>query len=355
MTRSHNFFAGPAVLPLQVVQAGVEALGDFKGMGMSILEISHRSKQFEAVINETSANMRELMGIPENYKILYLTGGASTQFAMIPMNLMKGEADYIDTGVWSDKAIKEAKLFGKVNVAATSKATNHNTIPTEFKFSKDASYVHMTSNNTIYGTQWAKFPCTGDVPLICDMSSDIMCREIDVKKFGLIYAGAQKNAGPAGVTVVIIREDLLARTPANMPTMCKYTTHSENDSLYNTPPVFPIFIVGEVLKWLKGLGGIKEMEKINIRKAKMLYDVLDGYDIYKPHALEGSRSLMNITWTLPNEQLEEELNKLASSKKMYGLKGHRSVGGMRASTYNACPEESVKALCDLLVDFAKKH
>lgn len=352
---AHNFFAGPAVLPAPVIEAGIAAMKDFAGMGMSILEISHRSKQFEAVVNEADADLRELMGIPANYKIAFLTGGASTQFAMVPMNLMKGEADYINTGEWSKKAIKEAKLFGKVNVIATGEATNFNQIPKEYKINPTASYLHVTSNNTIFGTQWHSFPESGDVPMVCDMSSDIMCRVVDVSKFGMIYAGAQKNMGPAGVTVVIIREDLIARTPATVPTMFKYSTHIDNMSLYNTPPVYPIYIVGQVLKWLKSIGGIKEIERINNEKAAMLYAVLDKFEIYKPHAMPCSRSLMNVTWKMANEQLEEEFDKLAKQHKMFGLKGHRSVGGMRASIYNACPVESVKALCDLLTDFAQKH
>ncbi len=354
MARSHNFFAGPAVLPEPVLKASAEAVLDFNGMGMGLIEISHRDKAFEKVVNDAIANLREVMGIPENYSIVFLTGGASTQFAMVPMNFMRTTADYIDTGTWSSKAIKEAKLFGNVNVVYSGKAENYRSIPKEFKFDPNADFVHVTSNNTIYGTQFEKFPCTGGIPMICDMSSDIMCRRIDVTKFAMIYAGAQKNMGPAGVTVAIIRNDMLEKTPEKIPTMFKYTTHTGENSLYNTPPVFPIFVVGEVVKWIKSLGGVDAIEVINRRKAGMIYEVLDKYPCYNAHALPGSRSLMNISFTTSTPELEAALLDEAKKRKMFGLKGHRSVGGLRASIYNACPESSVIALRDMLVEFAQK-
>jgi len=355
MARAHNFYAGPAVLPEPALQAGVEALRDYKGIGMSVIEISHRSKEFTEIIETTEADIRELMNIPDNYHVLFMTGGASTQFALIPMTFLKRKADYVDTGAWSTKAIKEAVRFGEVHLAGSGKEGGYTRIPDSLDLSPDADYVHVTSNNTIYGTQWSEFPDTGDVPLVCDMSSDILCREIDVTKFALIYAGAQKNMGPAGVTVVILRDDLLQRVPAELPTMFKYTTYAEKKSLFNTPPVFPIFMVGQVAKWLKGIGGVKEIERRNREKAAMLYDVLDRYDIYRPHAHPSSRSLMNVTWRMTDEKLEAELLAAAAERRMFGLKGHRSVGGLRASIYNACPVESVKALCDLLVEFAESH
>ncbi|MFA4984964.1 MAG: 3-phosphoserine/phosphohydroxythreonine transaminase [Candidatus Brocadiia bacterium] len=356
--RAYNFFAGPAVLPVEVLNAAAAAVHEFNGMGVSILEVSHRDKAFEAVLNEAIADLKSLVGIPDNYKVLFLTGGASTQFAMVPMNFLPkdGYADYVDTGTWSSKAIKEAKLFGKVNVVASSKEATYNHIPKGVKFAPGAAYAHITSNNTIYGSEWHYWPESGDVPLICDMSSDIMARKIDAKKFAMIYAGAQKNMGPAGVTLTIIREDLFVRTPASIPTMLKYTTHVEENSLYNTPPVYAILVVREVLRWLKGLGGVEEIEKRNRRKAGMLYEVLDKHPIYKPHIKDpNSRSLMNVTWRCTDEPTEEALLAEAKKMKMLGLKGHRSVGGLRASIYNACPEESVKVLCDLLEKFAASH
>ncbi|GAB4152306.1 MAG: 3-phosphoserine/phosphohydroxythreonine transaminase [Planctomycetota bacterium] len=353
MERAHNFFAGPAVLPVEVLKSSAQAVLDF-GQGMGLIEMSHRSKEFDKVINDAVANMRDVMEIPENYKILFMTGGASTQFALVPMNFLKGSADYIDTGSWSSKAIKEAKLFGNVNVVFSGKADAYRQIPAEFKTNPDADYLHVTSNNTIYGTQFQKFPDSGKVPMICDMSSDIMCRRVDISQFAMIYAGAQKNMGPAGVTIAIVRDDLLAKVPETLPTMFKYTTYSEENSLYNTPPVFPIYVVGEVLKWLKGLGGIDAIEKINRHKAGLIYEVLDKYPCYKPHAASDSRSLMNITWTMETPELEAALLEEAKKRRMFGLKGHRSVGGLRASIYNACPVESCEALRDLLVEFAEK-
>ena len=352
MERSHNFFAGPAVMPVPALEAGIEAIRNFDGLGVSILEVSHRSKQFVAVVENAERDLRELMGIPDNYSVLFVGGGASTQFAHIPMNFMKDSADYINTGAWTTKAIKEAKLFGTVNEIASSKASGFDHIPAVGAFTSGASYVHIASNNTIYGTQWAQFPDTGDIPLICDMSSDILCREIDVSKFAMIYAGAQKNMGPAGVTVIIIRDDLLERVPSGIPTMLKYTTHAEKGSMFNTPPAFPIFMVGCVLKWLKSIGGIAEIERVNRRKAAKLYAVLDKHDIYLPHARKDSRSLMNVTWRMANDSLVPPLLERAAALNMLGLKGHRSVGGFRASIYNACPESSVDALCELLDDYA---
>jgi phosphoserine aminotransferase len=297
------------------------------------------------------------MEIPDNYKILFLQGGASMQFAMIPMNLLVAGkvADYVDTGYFATRAIKEAKLIGKVNVAASTKDLNYTRLPNtdELKLTKDAAYCHITSNNTIYGTQWQSFPDTGDVPLVADMSSDIMSRKVDVSRFGIIYAGAQKNMGPAGVTCVIIREDLVGRAPENTPTMLNYKPHVENNSCYNTCPVTAIFVVHEVLRWLLDNGGVAEMEKVNNAKAKLIYDILDSSSFYKGSVDKGSRSKMNIPFKLPTEELDNEFVSAASKKGFIGLKGHRAVGGIRASMYNALPLEGVQKLADFMKEFEK--
>ena len=358
VNRAYNFYAGPATLPLEVLETAQDELLDYKGTGISILEISHRSKEFDAVINDASALLREVFGVPDDYKILWLQGGASTQFYMVPANIMlegKG-ADFVNTGTWSKKAIKEAKLFGDVNVVATSEDRNFCYIPKDLSFRPEASYVHIASNNTIFGTQWQKYPDTGDVPLVCDMSSDIMSRELDVKKFGIIFAGAQKNMGPAGVTMVVVREDLIERVKEDVPTMMKYKTHADKNSMFNTPPCFSIYISKLVLEWLKNNGGIKWIEERNRKKAKMLYDVIDGSDgFYKGHADTDSRSLMNVTYRLPTEELEAKCAQEATANKLIGLKGHRSVGGMRASIYNAMPVEGLEALCNFLKEFQEKN
>ncbi len=362
--RVFNFSSGPAVLPLPVLEEAQRDLVALPGVGMSILEVSHRSKAFESVLAQTEADIRALGGVPSNYKVLFLHGGASTQFSMVPMNLLGSgaTADYIDAGSWADKAIKEAKKVGTVNVAASTKAENYSRIPaqSELKLTPGAAYVHMTSNNTIEGTEYKTLPDVGNVPLISDTSSDMFSRPIDVARHGLIYAGAQKNLGPAGVTVVIIREDLLQRATERkaaapplptLPTMLSYAVHAENGSLYNTPACFPIYIVGLVAKWLLAQGGLTAIAKVNERKAAKLYAELDRTGFYRGTADKASRSLMNVTFRLPSEDLEKMFVKEATAAGLDGLKGHRSVGGMRASIYNAFPEAGVDALVAFLKSF----
>ncbi len=349
MAKKYNFYAGPAILPYEVMKKAQEELLDFNGIGLSIMEISHRSKDFEAVIGTAEAKVRSLLGVPDNYSVLFLQGGASLQFGMIPMNLLQGKkADYVNTGAWAKKAIKEAKLFGTVNIAGTSEDKNFNYIP-------DAVYVHVTSNETIGGIQYQIFPNTGNIPLIVDMSSDIFSRRIDVSKFGLIYAGAQKNMGPAGVTMVIMRNDLIEKCPDNVITMLSYKIHKEEKSLYNTPPCFAIYIVKLVLDWLEKNGGLKEMEATNNEKAKLLYDAIDSLSLYKGTANVKDRSKMNITFRLSSEELEDKFIKAATAQGLVGLKGHRSVGGCRASLYNAMSLEGVKILVDFMEKFAKEN
>jgi phosphoserine aminotransferase len=356
--RAFNFYAGPATLPTEALKVAQDELLDYKGTGISILEISHRSKEYDAVINEAGALVREMLGVPDNYKVLWLQGGASSQFYIVPANIMqtgKG-ADFVNTGTWSKKAIKEAKLYGEVNIVASSEDRNFCYIPKDIKFNPGASYVHIASNNTIFGTQWQTYPETGDVPLVCDMSSDIMCRQLDVSKFGIIFAGAQKNMGPAGTTLVIVREDLISRATENLPTMMKYQTHADKNSMFNTPPCFSIYISKLVMEWLKGNGGVSWIEKRNRDKAKMLYDVIDGSGgFYKGHADTDSRSLMNVTFRLPTEELEQKCVAEGLQNGLIGLKGHRSVGGMRASIYNAMPVEGVQKLCEFLKEFQEKN
>jgi len=358
--RVYNFNPGPALLPEPVLKEVQENLLALPGVGMSILEISHRSSTFENILNETIENLRKLANIPQNYKILFLGGGASLQFSMVPLNLMppKNKADYIVTGSWSKKAVKEAKRVGTVNIAASTEEENFKRIPRqeELKLDPDAAYVHYTSNNTIYGTEWNYIPDVGNVPLVCDMSSDIFSYPFDITKFGLIYAGAQKNLGPAGVTVVIIREDLLERSQDSLHTMLNYKIHAENNSLYNTPPVFGIYIVGLVVKWLLSLGGLEAIAKINDEKASLIYDAIDNSNgFYRGHAEKDSRSKMNITFRLPDEELEKKFVKEATEKGLVGLKGHRSVGGLRASVYNAFPIEGAKALVEFMKEFQQKN
>ena len=351
------FNPGPSVLPEPVLESTSKAVLNFAGTGMSIMEVSHRSKQFDALLVETVDLLKKAMQIPDNYKILFLQGGASLQFAMIPINVLSAGkvADYIDTGYFATRAIKEAKLLGKVNIAASTKDISYTRLPNadEIKLTKDAAYCHVTSNNTIYGTQWQTFPNTGDVPLVADMSSDILSRKVDVSKFGLIYAGAQKNMGPAGVTCVIIREDLVGKAPENTPSMLNYKPHVENNSCYNTCPVTAIFVVHEVLKWLEGMGGVTEIEKINNKKAALIYDAIDKGTFYKGNVEKGSRSKMNIPFRLPSEELETEFLAQASKKGFIGLKGHRAVGGIRVSMYNALPLEGAQKLADFMKEFEK--
>jgi len=357
--RVYNFYAGPATLPLPALKRAQEELLDFQGTGVSILEISHRSKQYDAMHNKAIELLHELMGIPDDYKVLWVGGGASSQFYMVPVNLgIPGKAvEFVNTGVWSKKAIKEAKLYMDVNVVASSEDTNFSYIPKDFSFSENTAYAHITGNNTIYGTEWHNWPkVSDDVPLVCDMSSNLMNRKINVKDFGVIYAGAQKNLGPAGVTLIIVREDLLERAPDSTPTMQKWKTHADKNSLFNTPPVFPIYMSKLALDHLKEIGGIGEMERINRQKAKLLYDVIDNSGgFYKGHAKEDSRSLMNVTFNLPTLELETECVGEGLKKDLLGLKGHRSVGGMRASIYNAMSIEGVTALRDHLVEFQAQH
>jgi phosphoserine aminotransferase len=357
--RIYNFSAGPAVLPVPVLEEAQRDLVALPGVGMSVMEISHRSKTFESILQGAEADMRKIGGIPANYKVLFLQGGASLQFSMVPMNLLTpgATADYILTGDWAKKAMKEAKRIGATSVAASTEDGNFKRIPkqSELKLTSGAAYVHMTSNNTIHGTEWHYQPNVGAAPLVCDASSDIFSRPIDIKSYGLIYAGAQKNLGPSGVTVVIVREDLLARSADTLPTMLNYKTQADNGSMYNTPPAFGIYILRLVMKWLIGQGGLKAIQAVNERKAKILYDELDRSAFWKPHADKDSRSLMNITFKLATEDLDAKFAKEATAAGFDGLKGHRSVGGMRASIYNAFPEDGVKALVEFMKEFEKKN
>jgi phosphoserine aminotransferase len=356
--RIFNFSAGPAILPVEVLEEAQRDLLSLPGVGMSILEISHRSKPFDDVIEGCEADLRALAGIPSNYKVLFLQGGASLQFSMVPMNLLPagGSADYIVTGAWSQKAVKEAKRVGGVKIAATTEAENFARIPaqSELKLDPSAAYVHYTTNNTIFGTEFGYVPSVGHVPLVADASSDIFSGPIDIPKFALIYAGAQKNLAPAGVTLAIIRDDMLKRTPASLPTMLQYTIHAENKSLYNTPPVFTIYVMSLVLKWLLKNGGLEAIARVNDRKAAKLYAEIDRSGFYRAHAQPGSRSRMNVTFRLPSEDLEKKFAKEATAAGLDGLKGHRSVGGMRASIYNAFPEEGIDALVQFMQEFERK-
>ena len=357
--RIYNFNAGPAALPLAVLEEVQAEFLDYHGSGMSICEVSHRSKWFDDVINDAVARARRLLGLDDRYRVLFVQGGASMQFAMIPMNfLAQGDkADYVNTGTWSTKAIKEAQIQGKtIRVAASSEDRNFCYIPKNITFSPDAVYTHITSNNTIKGTQWAEFPDTGGVPLVADMSSDMLSRPIPVERFGLIYAGAQKNIGPAGVCLVIIRDDLLARTPKTLPTMLRYDTYADKNSMYNTPPCFTVYIIQLVLKWLEEtIGGLARMDEINRQKAKLLYQAIDLGDFYRGTADADSRSLMNVTFRLPSEELEKKFVAEALAHGLGGLKGHRSVGGCRASIYNATGLDAIETLVDFMKDFEKRN
>lgn len=352
--KKHNFSAGPSILPRIAIENTAKAILDFNGIGLSILEISHRGKDFQAVMDETVALFKELLNIPEGYQVLFLGGGASLQFCMVPFNLMNKTAAYLETGTWAKKAIKEAKLFGEVKVVASSADKNFNYIPTAYTIPSDAEYFHITTNNTIFGTE-IRTDIDSPVPLVADMSSDIFSRPMDVSKYALIYGGAQKNLGPAGVTFIIVREDVLGKVTRAIPTMLDYRTHIAEGSMFNTPPCLPIFTVRETLKWLKSIGGLTKMEEINLKKAKLLYDTIDNSKIFVGTAEKDSRSIMNICFVMKNEykQLEDEFQTFASSRGMVGIKGHRSVGGFRASTYNALPIESVQALVDTMKEFEK--
>ncbi|MBN2414385.1 3-phosphoserine/phosphohydroxythreonine transaminase [bacterium] len=358
--RIWNFNAGPATLPLPVLEKIKADLPNYNNTGMAVMELSHRAKDYAAIHAEAQNLLRELLTIPANYKILFLQGGASTQFFMIPMNLLSQDqtADYINTGTWSKKAIKEAKLFGKVNVAATSEDANFTYIPAMdgITLTPGARYLHCTSNNTIAGTQMHVFPDSGTVPLICDMSSDILSRKLDVSKFGLIYAGAQKNLGPSGVTVVIIRDDVIDMSKDTIPSMCQYKIQAEQDSLYNTAPTFSIYILREVLKYFKTIGGMKAVEKENAAKGKLLYSVIDdNADFFRSPIARDSRSLMNVVFRLPSEDLEKQFIADASAAGFGGLKGHRSVGGIRVSMYNAMTLKGIEALTEFMLGFMKDN
>ena len=357
--RIFNFSAGPAVLPVPVLEEAQRDMLSLPGVGMSVMEISHRSKTFDEIHARAGSGVRELLSIPDNYRILFLQGGASLQFSMVPMNFLPadGSADYIITGSWGKKALKEAKRAGSVNVAATMADGGFTRVPgqEELSLSPGAAYVHITSNETIEGVQWKQEPETGAVPLVADASSDILSRAIPVEKYGLIYAGAQKNMGPSGVTLVIIRDDLLQRIPDGLHTMLDYRTHVEHNSLYNTPNTWGIYIISLVCKWIKDKGGIAAMERENDEKAQLLYDAIDATDFYRGHADADCRSTMNVTFRLPSEELEKKFTSEATAKGLDGLKGHRSVGGIRASIYNAFPRPGVEALVSFMQDFERRN
>lgn len=358
--RAHNFNAGPSALPLTVLQKAREEIVNFNGSGMSVMEMSHRSKEYETVHNQAIALLREILNIPADYEVLFLQGGGSLQFAMVPMNFLAPgkRAGYVMTGAWSEKALAEGKLQGDVFEAASTKDVNYKRIPApgEFKYETDTAYLHLTSNNTIFGTQWQEFPDTGSVPLVADMSSDILSRPFDVSKFALIYAGAQKNMGPSGVTVVIAKRSFLELANNKTPTMLRYGTHLKDNSLYNTPPTFSIYMMGLVLSWIKEMGGIEGIAKNNRDKAALIYDVIDASNgFYLGHAEKDSRSLMNITFRLASEELEKKFLDEAKKAGFVGLNGHRSVGGCRASAYNAVPYETCQALRDFMIKFRQNN
>ena len=356
MPRIINFSAGPSILPKTVFEQASEAVLDLNGTGLSILEISHRSTYFEPILHEAGQLVRQLLGLSEDFEVLFLSGGASTQFFMTVMNLLPEgkKAAYVDTGVWSGKAIKEAKMLGSIDVIASSQDTNYTYIPKGFNIPADCEYLHLTSNNTIYGTQYQEFPQTS-LPIVCDMSSDIFSRPIDTGRFGLIYAGAQKNLGPAGVTLVIVRKDMLGKVNKVLPTMLRYETHIQNESMYNTPPVFPIFVSMLTLRWLRDLGGLANMARINERKASYLYEVIDSIPVYRGHSVPEDRSRMNVTFHLEDAALNKEFQNYCEEAGCDGLKGHKSAGGFRASIYNAMPEEGVKVLAEVMKEFSMKH
>ena len=356
----YNFSAGPAVLPKEVLQQAQAELIDWHGSGMSVMEMSHRGKEYMGIQAQAEADLRELLGIPANYKVLFLQGGAHLQFSMVPLNLLRGKlsADYVNTGEWSKKAIGEAKKFSYVNVAANNTDRNCTYVPAfdTWKLDRDAAYVHYTPNETIGGVEFNWVPHSGSIPLVADMSSNIMSRVIDVSKFGLIYAGAQKNIGPAGVTVVIVREDLVGHAPSGLPTMLDYKTHADNESMYNTPPTYGIYMAGLVFQWLKRNGGIASVERSNVSKAKLLYDAIDASNgFYNCPVNKADRSRMNVPFTLKDANLDSDFLKQADARGLLQLKGHRSVGGMRASIYNAMPLAGVQALVDFMKEFSGTH
>lgn len=359
--RIFNFSAGPAVMPVPVLERARDELLNFQGCGMSVMEMSHRSPEFEGILAHAETGLRQNLDIPDDYAVLFLQGGASLQFSMVPMNLYRpGQPiDVLHTGAWTEKAIEEIKKVAEYRLAASTEAEKFRRLPrpAEIEFNPAASYVHICSNNTIFGTQWRSFPATGDVPLVADMSSDILSRPVDVSKFGLIFAGAQKNIGPAGVTVVIMRKDLAERTPATLPTMLKYTTHLKNNSLYNTPPTFSIYMIALVMDWIQAEGGLVAIEERNEAKAKLLYRAIDASEFYTGTVEKQDRSTMNVNFRIQgnNEELEKKFAKETEANGLSGLKGHRSVGGLRASIYNAMPLEGVQALVDFMVEFERKY
>jgi len=352
----HNFSAGPCILPKEVMQKAAEAVIEYNNSGLSIIEMSHRSKDFVAVMDKSFALVRELLNVPDNYDISFLQGGASLQFTMLPQNLLPvgGKVGYLNTGVWASKALKEAEFYGETIQVASSKDKNFSYVPKGYNIPSDLSYLHLTSNNTIYGTQLKSFPETS-VPLVCDMSSDLMSKVIDVSKFDLIYAGAQKNMGPAGVTLVISKKGIFGKSGRKIPTMLDYTTHIDNESMFNTPPCFSIYTCMLTMEWLKNLGGIAAMEAINEKKGKLLYDEIDSNPLFVGTAAKEDRSLMNVTFVMKDPSLEPEFSQMAKERNLSGIEGHRSVGGYRASIYNAMPIESIQALVDAMRDMAKKH
>jgi phosphoserine aminotransferase len=355
--KKHNFYAGPSILPQYTLDKTAEGIRDFAGSGLSVLEISHRSKEFVACMNDTISLVKELLEIPAGYQVIFLGGGASLQFAMVPMNLMTSKSAYLNTGEWAGKALKEAKLYGEVVEVASSKASNFNYIPRNYVVPDDADYFHVTTNNTIYGTELKKDPVS-KIPLVADMSSDIFSRPVDVSKYSLIYAGAQKNLAPAGVTLVIIKEEVLGKVTRPIPTMLDYRTHIKSESMFNTPPVFAVFAAQQTLTWLKALGGVRAIQKKNIEKAAILYDEIDRNKLFVPTIKDPEdRSLMNICFVMADgyKDLEKPFAEFAKSRGMLGIEGHRSVGGFRASTYNALPKESVEALVDAMKEFEKKN
>ncbi len=359
MSRVFNFSAGPAMLPEEVMKQAAMEMTDWNGSGMSVMEMSHRGKEYISIAEKSEKDLREIMSIPDSYKVLFLQGGASSQFAMVPMNLLRGKdtADYINTGAWSKKVISEANLFCKVNIAASSESTKFTTIPhrSEWSLNPEAAYVHYTPNETIGGVEFHTIPAVGDVPLVADMSSTILSRPVDVSKYGVIYAGAQKNIGPAGLTIVIVREDLIGQVISSTPTMLNYETHSKADSMYNTPPTYSWYIAGLVFEWIKKKGGLKAMAEINKRKADKLYAAIDNSDFYRNPVETKCRSWMNVPFTLTKPDLDSKFLEQAKAAGLVTLKGHRSVGGMRASIYNAMPEEGVDALIALMKDFEKNN
>ncbi|MBD3619995.1 MAG: 3-phosphoserine/phosphohydroxythreonine transaminase [Chromatiales bacterium] len=358
MSRPYNFSAGPAMLPEAVLQRARDEMLDWQGSGMSVMEMSHRGKEYMSIAEQAEATLREIMGIPANYKVLFLQGGASAQFAMVPMNLLRGKkgADYVNTGAWSKKAIAEAKRYGEVNVVASSEADGFNSVPAfaTWQTNPEAAYLHYTPNETIGGVEFSWIPETGDVPLVADMSSTILSRPIDVSKFGLIYAGAQKNVGPAGLTLVIVREDLIGETLPGTPTMFDYAVHAENDSMYNTPPTYAWYLAGLVFEWIREQGGLPAMAEINRRKADKLYAAIDNSPFYANPVEPASRSWMNVPFTLADPSLDAQFLSEAREIGLLTLKGHRSVGGMRASIYNAMPEAGVDRLVEFMADFEQR-